>query len=99
MTVASMPGDDPPSSTSTRSPSRRPGARRTSVYLQAGADEPLLDDSRMFAERAGAAGVDVTADVYPGMLHSFQMMAGRTAEADEAVRQLARWCKPKLGLA
>jgi acetyl esterase/lipase len=68
------------------------------MYLQAGADETLLDDSRMFAERAKAAGVDVRLDVYPGMLHSFQMMAGRAEEADKAINQLAKWVKPKLGL-
>lgn len=69
------------------------------VYLQAGADETLLDDSRMFADRARAAGIEVELDVVPGMLHSFQMMAGRAPEADAAIARLARWARPKLGLA
>ncbi|AYG69583.1 alpha/beta hydrolase (plasmid) [Rhizobium sp. CCGE531] len=69
------------------------------VYLQAGADETLLDDSRMFAERAKAAGVEVQLDIYPEMLHSFQMMAGRAPEADAAIEQLAKWGRSKLGLA
>lgn len=68
------------------------------VYLQAGADETLLDDSRMFAERARAAGVDIELDVYPEMLHSFQMMAGRAREADAAIGQMAHWVRPRLGL-
>jgi len=68
------------------------------VYLQVGADEALLDDSRRFADRARAAGVEVKLDVFPNMVHSFQMMAGRAPEADEAIRKLAQWLKPKLGL-
>jgi epsilon-lactone hydrolase len=68
------------------------------IFLQAGGDEALLDDSRMFAERARHAGVDVRLDVFPEMLHSFQMMAGRAPEADDAIRRLAEWVRPKLGL-
>jgi monoterpene epsilon-lactone hydrolase len=68
------------------------------VYLQAGGDETLVDDSRMFAERARRAGVEVRFDVFPEMLHSFQMMAGRAPEADDAIRRFAEWVRPKLGL-
>jgi len=68
------------------------------IYLQAGGDETLVDDSRMFAERARQAGVEVRIDVFPEMLHSFQMMAGRAPEADEAIRCFAEWVRPKLGL-
>ncbi|MER8696565.1 hypothetical protein NKI77_27235 [Mesorhizobium opportunistum] len=32
------------------------------------------------------------------MLHSFQMMAGRAPEADDAIARLAAWVRPKLGL-
>jgi epsilon-lactone hydrolase len=69
------------------------------LFLQAGQDEALLDDSRMFAERARAAGVEVRLDVFPEMLHSFQMMAGRAPEADDAIARFAEWVRPKLGLA
>ena len=69
------------------------------MYLQAGADETLLDDSRMFAERARDAGVDIRLDVFPEMLHTFQMMAGRAPEADEAIARFAAWVRPLLGLA
>jgi len=54
--------------------------------------------SRMFAERASQAGVEVRLDVFPEMLHSFQMMAGRAPEADDAIRRFAEWVRPKLGL-
>jgi monoterpene epsilon-lactone hydrolase len=68
------------------------------IFLQAGGDETLVDDSRRFAERATQAGVEVRLDVFPEMLHSFQMMAGRAPEADDAIRRLAEWVRPKLGL-
>jgi monoterpene epsilon-lactone hydrolase len=68
------------------------------IYLQAGTDETLLDDSRMFADRAKESGVETRLDVFPGMLHTHQMMAGRAPEADEAIRRLAEWVRPKLGL-
>ncbi|WP_267551959.1 alpha/beta hydrolase [Rhizobium rhizogenes] len=68
------------------------------LFLQASGDETLLDDSRVFAERARAAGVDVRVDVFPQMLHSFQMMAGRAPEADDAIARFAAWVRPRLGL-
>jgi len=68
------------------------------IFLQVGGDETLLDDSRVFAERARAAGVDVRIDVFPQMLHSFQMMVGRAPEADDAIGRFAAWVRPKLGL-
>ncbi|RUW97588.1 alpha/beta hydrolase, partial [Mesorhizobium sp. M8A.F.Ca.ET.059.01.1.1] len=68
------------------------------VFLQAGADETLVDESRMFAERARQAGVETRLDVFDGMLHSFQMMAGRAPEADDAIARFATWVRPRLGL-
>lgn len=68
------------------------------VYLQAGADETLFDESRQFAERAKEAGVDVRFDAFPEMLHTFQMAAGRAPEADDAIRRAAEWVRPRLGL-
>jgi epsilon-lactone hydrolase len=67
-------------------------------FLQAGADETLVDDRRMLVERARKAGVEVRFDVFPEMLHTFQMMAGRAPEADDAIGRLAEWVRPKLGL-
>ncbi|MHA4810218.1 alpha/beta hydrolase [Flavitalea flava] len=69
------------------------------VYLQAGGDEMLLDDSTLFAERARKAGIDVSFDIFPGMQHTFHMAAGRAPESNEAIARYAKWVKPKLGLA
>jgi monoterpene epsilon-lactone hydrolase len=68
------------------------------IYIQVGDRELLLDDSRRLAERARRAGVEVKLDVFPDMQHTFQMMAGRAPEADDALQRLATWARPKLGL-
>jgi len=68
------------------------------MYLQTGGDEMLRDDAVMFAEKARAAGVEVRLEVWEGMQHVHQMMAGRAPEADESIRRMAEWVRPKLGL-
>ena len=68
------------------------------VYIQVGGDETLLDDARRLDEMARKAGVDVRLDVFPGMLHTFQMAAGRAPEADDAIRRMASGLRPRLGL-
>lgn len=68
------------------------------LYIQAGGDEGLADDARMLDEHARKAGVDVRLEVFPGMLHTFQMAAGRAPEADDAIAKLAGWVRPRLGL-
>src|SRR5207237_1023181 len=45
------------------------------VYIQAGGDETLADDARLLDSRARKAGVEVRLDIFPGMLHTFQMAA------------------------
>ncbi len=68
------------------------------MSIQVGGDETLLDDSRSLADRARAAGVVVELAIFPGQQHTFQMTAGRAEEADEAIRALGAWVRPKLGL-
>jgi acetyl esterase/lipase len=68
------------------------------LYIQVGGDETLLDDARRLDEHARKAGVDARLDVFPGMLHTFQMAADRAPEADDAIRMMATWLRPKLAL-
>lgn len=68
------------------------------LYIQVGGDETLLDDSRELERRARDAGVEVRLDVFPEQLHTFQMAAGWAPEADDAIRRLADWVRPRLGL-
>ena len=69
------------------------------IYIQVGDAEALLDDSRRIAERAKKAGVDVRIDVFPDMQHVFEFLAGAAPEADDAIRRMAEWVRPRLGLA
>jgi epsilon-lactone hydrolase len=69
------------------------------TYIQVGGFEALLDDSLRVAKLATAAGVECRCDVIPEMQHVFQFMAGRAPEADAAIKKLAEWVRPKLGLA
>jgi acetyl esterase/lipase len=68
------------------------------LLIQVGGYEALLDDSRRFHDRAKAAGVDVTLQIYPEMQHVFQLMAGKAPEADDAIDKIAQWLRPRLGL-
>jgi acetyl esterase/lipase len=69
------------------------------IYIQTGADETLLDDSRKLADLARQSGVEVTLETVPEMQHVFQFLAGTAPEGDAAIRRLADWVRPKLGLA
>jgi hypothetical protein len=40
----------------------------------------------------------VRVEIFPEQQHTFQMAAGRAPEADDAIRKLAEWVRPKLGL-
>ncbi|MCU7725525.1 alpha/beta hydrolase [Actinoplanes sp. KI2] len=68
------------------------------VFVQAGGAEGPLGEGERLAERVADAGVEARLDVFPGRLHSFQMAAGYSTEADEAIGRFAAWTRPKLGL-
>lgn len=65
------------------------------VLVQAGGREILLDDSRRFVEKARAAGVDATLDLWPEMFHGWQLFAPGMPEAWRALQRagtyVARW--------
>ncbi len=63
------------------------------TYLQVGAEEALLDDSRGLARRMRASGVEVRLDEFPNQVHTFQMGAGRTTVADDAIREAGSWLR------
>jgi epsilon-lactone hydrolase len=66
------------------------------MLIQVGDHEVLLDDSVRFADRAKSAGVDCTLEVWPEMIHVFQMGAGNVPEADQAVARIGQWLGPRL---
>lgn len=67
------------------------------LLLTCGGDETLLDSVERFAALAGNAGVDVTLRVADGMPHVYQLLAGRTPEADESIAEAGKWLREKLG--
>jgi epsilon-lactone hydrolase len=66
------------------------------TYLQVSATEMLLDDSRRLADAAPDV---VRLDVFAGQQHTFQMAAGRSPVADDAVARTAEWLRDRLGVA
>ena len=60
------------------------------MLVQVGAEEVLLDDARMVAERAKSAGVDVTLSVYEKMWHVWQAV-GILPEAKRAFAEIGEF--------
>ena len=63
------------------------------VLIVVGDHEILLDDSRQFAEKAKAAGVDVTLRVWKGMVHCFPLFAPMFPEASQAWAEIITYLK------
>lgn len=59
------------------------------MLVQVGADETLLSDSTMLADRAEAAGVEVDLDVAEGMWHVYQFLAPMLPESRTALDRAA----------
>jgi monoterpene epsilon-lactone hydrolase len=70
--------------------------RLPATYLQVSATEMLLDDTLRLADAARDA---VRVDVFAGQQHTFQMAAGRSPVADEAVARIAAWLRDRLEVA
>ena len=54
------------------------------LLVQVGSEETLLDDAVTLAGRAGAAGVAVTLEIWPEMIHAFPMFFPRVAASRRA---------------
>jgi monoterpene epsilon-lactone hydrolase len=67
------------------------------MLVQAGDREVLLDDSVLLAERARAAGVDVTLEVWPECWHVFQALVAFVPEAAQAVERIGAFLREKMG--
>jgi monoterpene epsilon-lactone hydrolase len=59
------------------------------LLIHVGDRETVLDDSVMFAGLARAAGVDVSLEVWDGMIHVFQMFGAELPEARQAIASIA----------
>lgn len=63
------------------------------LLIQVGGREVLLDDATRLAERARAAGVDVTLERWDEMIHVWQAFAPIITEADEAVAKIGTFVR------
>jgi monoterpene epsilon-lactone hydrolase len=61
------------------------------IRVQVGDDEVLLDDSLRLVERAVAAGVDASVDVWQGMAHGFVGTIGQTQAATGAMSAIGEF--------
>jgi len=59
--------------------------------VQAGAYEILLDDSRRFSEKAKAAGVNLTLEIWPRMWHDWHSCVPDLPEANQAIKHIAEF--------
>ena len=63
------------------------------LLIHVGSDEVLLDDARQLAARARAAGVEVTLDVWPEMIHVWHWFLGMLGEAQRAVDRIGEFIR------
>ena len=68
------------------------------LLIQVGEVEVLRDDAVGFAARATAAGVDVTLEVWPEMIHVWQVFGPDVPESEAAVARIAEFVGARLGL-
>jgi epsilon-lactone hydrolase len=69
------------------------------IFVCVGTNETMLDDSTRFAEKAKAAGVDVTLLVGEGMVHCYPLMAPLFPEATDALRAMCAFIRRHLDAA
>ncbi|MEO6012006.1 MAG: alpha/beta hydrolase [Devosia sp.] len=67
------------------------------MLIHVGGDETMLDDSRLLAEHARAAGIDVSYKVYEGMWHVHQHAAPEVPEAVAAFNDIAAFIRAHFG--
>jgi monoterpene epsilon-lactone hydrolase len=67
------------------------------LLMQCGDSEILLDDTRRFAAKAKAAGVDVTCEIWPEMFHVFQAFSAILPEAQQAIESIGAYLRERPG--
>ena len=66
------------------------------LLIQVGENEILLDDATRIAARAREAGVDVTIEVWPGMVHVWHLFAPILDEGQEAINGIAEFVRGRI---
>ena len=66
------------------------------LLIQVGDHEVLLDDSTRLAERAQAAGVQVTLEVWPEMIHRWHSYASVLPEGQQAIEEIGTFIREQI---
>ena len=66
------------------------------MLIQVGSIEALLDDATRAAEKARAAGVAVTLEVWPDMFHVWQRHGAQLPEALQAIEKIGAYVRGAL---
>jgi acetyl esterase/lipase len=67
------------------------------TLIQVGSAETLLDDSARFAGAAGAAGVPVTLEVWPDMIHAWALWNAKLEAGRQALANAGAFMRRHLG--
>lgn len=63
------------------------------LLVHAASDETMVDDSRLFADRARAHGVDVTLRIYDGLWHVFHAAGTEIPESRQAIDEIGAYLR------
>lgn len=66
------------------------------LLIHVGSDEVLLDDALGLGARARAAGVDVTVEEWPAMIHVWHWFLPMLEEADQAIAEIGAFVQTRL---
>lgn len=69
------------------------------VLLQVGEPEPLVPDTEVVTERATAAGVDATSEIWPEMPHIWHLFAPILPEGQQAIDRIGEWVRERIPVA
>jgi len=61
------------------------------ILIQVGSKETLLSDATRFTEKAKAAGVNITLEVWKGMQHEWQFATQMLPEARQAINRIGNY--------
>ena len=67
------------------------------LLIQVGSAETLLDDATRLTERARVAGVEVTLEIWPDMIHVWQLFAAALPEGQQAIERIGAFIRARTG--
>jgi len=68
-------------------------SRLAPAFIFCGGCDPLLGESRAYAEKLSAAGTEASFTLYPGQIHAFVNLGGVISDADKALAESAEFLK------